>query len=151
MRSIKLFTFLLCVTLPHTVHSQEKFEVFTDNKDLLLFVQSVRAGNTIYISATVGLVKTSVATKAIYDGIEKVLKHFGLSYKEIIKETVICDDGSCWNEKNQHIRSDFYRGTEGPIVTWIVGKAFVPASNTINAWESWPVRLQIDLVVYNPK
>ncbi len=83
---------LLVAALSHAAFSQEKFTIYPENENQLLYlIQSVKAGNTIYISASVGFSRMSDAVKSAYGGIEKTLVHFGVSYPDVIKETIIIE------------------------------------------------------------
>ncbi len=89
------------------------------------FCQAVRSGNTLHISGTVGAGEMSEATRKAYDGLRRTLEANGLSFADVVKETVYTTDMEEF-KKAGGIRKSYY-GTRFPAATWVeVRRLFLP-------------------------
>jgi len=89
------------------------------------FCQAVRSGNTLYVSGTVGAGEMSEATRKAYDNLRKTLEENGLTFANVVKETVYTTDIEEF-KKTGGIRKSYY-GTKLPAATWVeVRRLFQP-------------------------
>jgi|SRR5689334_15079871 len=90
------------------------------------FCQAVRSGNTLHISGTVGAGEMQEATRKAYDNLRKTLEANGLSFANVMKETVYTTDIEEF-KKAGGIRKSYY-GDHFPAATWVeVRRLFLPA------------------------
>ena len=89
------------------------------------FCQAVRSGNTLHISGTVGAGEMSEATRKAYDNLRKTLEANGLTFADVVKETVYTTDLEEF-KKAGGIRKSYY-GANLPAATWVeVRRLFLP-------------------------
>jgi 2-iminobutanoate/2-iminopropanoate deaminase len=89
------------------------------------FCQAVRSGNTLHISGTVGAGEMPEATRKAYDGLRKTLEANGLSFADVVKETVYTTDMEEF-KKAGGIRKSYY-GARFPAATWVeVRRLYLP-------------------------
>ena len=99
------------------VIKKEKFNINKVGEDQIGYSQAVKVGNTIYVSGSVGWGKMDNALKLAYDEIDKTLKNYDASFKNVVKEnlyTTTLDSVI----KYKDIRRKYYN-TDFPAATWI--------------------------------
>jgi enamine deaminase RidA (YjgF/YER057c/UK114 family) len=90
------------------------------------FCHAVRSGDTLYISGTVGQGDMPAAVRQAYDGLQKTLKARGLSFQNVVKETVFTTDLDAFIQ-HKEIRKGYY-GPALPAATWVqVSRLYLPS------------------------
>ncbi len=96
---------------------KEKFNIDKQGEDNIGYTQAVKVGNTIYVSGSVGWGNMKDALKLAYDEIDKTLKHYNASFKNVVKENLYSTElDSVIAYKD--IRTQYY-GTDFPAATWV--------------------------------
>ncbi|HNW50023.1 MAG TPA: Rid family hydrolase [Prolixibacteraceae bacterium] len=93
-----------------------KFNLDKAGEDKIGYAQAVRVGNTIYVSGSVGWGKMEDAMKLAYDEIDKTLKNYHATFKNVVKEnlyTTALDSVI----KHKDLRMNYY-GTDYPAAIW---------------------------------
>jgi len=89
------------------------------------FCQAVRSGNTLHISGTVGAGEMAEATRKAYDNLRRTLEANGLSFADVVKETVYTTDIEEFKRAGG-IRKSYY-GARLPAATWVeVRRLYLP-------------------------
>lgn len=96
---------------------KEKFNIDKQGEDNIGYTQALKVGNTIYVSGSVGWGNMKDALKLAYDEIDKTLKHYNASFKNVVKENLYSTalDSVI---ANKEIRAQYY-GTDYPAATWV--------------------------------
>ena len=96
---------------------KEKFNIDKQGEDNIGYTQALKVGNTIYVSGSVGWGNMKDALKLAYDEIDKTLKHYNASFKNVVKENLYSTalDSVI---ANKEIRVQYY-GTDYPAATWV--------------------------------
>lgn len=81
------------------------------------YCAALRSGDTLYLSGTVGTEPMPEAVKAVYARLQKTLEDQGLSYADVVKETVYTTRLDEFIQAAD-LRKPFYRGSY-PAATWI--------------------------------
>ncbi|RXK52980.1 RidA family protein [Oleiharenicola lentus] len=128
MKSLSFSCFLLASTLAAFASIPalpvEKLKL-GDWEDDIGYRQAVRVGNTVFISGTVGTGPMPVAMREAYGVLETTLKHFGLTFAHVVKETIHTTDFEAL-KANLAVRRGFY-GKDFPAATWVqVGRLYEP-------------------------
>lgn len=90
------------------------------------YCQAVRVGNTLYISGTAASGEMPVAIGKVYGDLKKTLAAHGLSFADVVKETVYATDLDAFIQHHQ-VRKAMYTGGY-PVATWLqVPRLFTPA------------------------
>lgn len=90
------------------------------------YCQAVRVGNTLYISGTAASGDMPVATAKVYADLKATLAAFGLTFADVVKETVYTTDLAAFIQHHQ-VRKAMYPGVY-PVATWLeVRRLFTPA------------------------
>ena len=87
--------------------------------------QAVRVGHTLYIAGCTGGGEMPAAIRTAYGKLQQTLTHYGLTFANIVKETVYTTK---FDELKQHraVRKEFYGG-DFPASTWIqIDRLFNP-------------------------
>lgn len=135
MPSVKTFLIFLLVfaALPSfgqsDTISKKKFHWGMGNADTTAgYSQAVLVGKNLYISGTVGHGKTmEEQMKNLYSGIERTLKHYGLSFHHIVKENLYTTDIEATKSANA-VRKAFYKG-DFPAATWVqISRLYMPSA-----------------------
>ena len=109
--------------------SKKKFHWGMGNSDTTAgYAQAVLVGNVLYVSGTVGHGKTMAEQmKSLYTGIERTLKHYGLSFQNVVKENLYTTDIEATKASNS-IRKSFYKG-DFPAATWVqISRLYMPTA-----------------------
>lgn len=89
------------------------------------YCQAVRSGNTLYVSGVVGQGEMEVATRSVYERLQKTLEANGLKFANVVKENVYTTDLDAF-EKAKAVRKEFY-GATFPAATWVqVQRLYAP-------------------------
>lgn len=108
-------------------------------EDDIGYRQAVRAGNTLYISGTVGEGAMPDAIRGAYTSLEKTLKVYGLGFADVVKENIYTTNLDALKE-NLAVRKAFYRG-EYPAATWVQVQRLYEPSHVI----------EVELIAVFPK
>ncbi len=81
------------------------------------YCHALRVGNMLYISGTVGTGAMPDAVRSTYSRLHDILAANGLTYADVVKETVYTLDLDAFI-RSQDIRKEFY-GTTFPAATWV--------------------------------
>ena len=101
-------------------HSMEQLE-----KDIG-FCQAVRSGNTLHVSGVAAGGSMDTAVRAVYGQLGEVLEAQGLSFANVVRETVFATDLDAFIE-NRTIRREFY-GESLPAASWVqVQRLYLPS------------------------
>ena len=104
---------------PKCYHLDESLEVNIG------FCQAIRSGNTLHVSGTVGAGEMNEATRKVYDNLRRTLEANGLTFADVVKETVYTTDLEEF-KKAGGIRKSYY-GANLPAATWVeVRRLFLP-------------------------
>jgi enamine deaminase RidA (YjgF/YER057c/UK114 family) len=111
-----------------------------DWEDDIGYRQAVRTGNTLYISGCVGSGAMPNAIRESYDTLAKVLQAHGLTFQDVVKETLYTTDLEAV-KANLAVRRAYY-GKDFPAATWVqVARLYDPGHV-----------LEVELVaVFSPK
>lgn len=89
------------------------------------YCQAVRSGNTLHVSGTVGDGEMPEAIRKAYGRIQKTLAERGLSFANVVQETVYTTNLDAFIQ-NKGIRKEFY-GPTLPAATWVqVQRLYLP-------------------------
>ncbi len=90
------------------------------------YCQAVRAGDLLHISGSVGKGEMPAAIRGAYDELKKTLEANGLSFANVVKETVFTTDLDAFI-RNKGVRNEYYGG-DFPAATWVqVQRLYSPA------------------------
>ena len=90
------------------------------------YCEAVRVGNTLYVSGSVGNGEMPLAIRRAYTTLQKTLEARGLTFRNVVKETVFATDLDAFIQ-NKDVRKQFY-GDNTPAATWVqVSRLYQPA------------------------
>ena len=90
------------------------------------FCHALRSGGTLHISGVVGQGNMDAAVRSVYERLGKTLNANGLSFANVVKETVFATDLDAFI-RNKEIRKEFY-GQTVPAATWVqVQRLYLPS------------------------
>ena len=90
------------------------------------YCQAVRVGNTLYISGTAASGEMPAAIGKVYGNLKATLAAHGLTFADVVKETVYATDLDAFIKHHQ-VRKAMYTGGY-PVATWVqVPRLFTPA------------------------
>jgi len=123
---------LIIALLPWIVLAQsptkEKFNAHKASEDSYGYTQTVKIGNTLYLSGVTGRGPMNESIQSVYQRIEKALKDAGADFSNVVKEnlfTTNLDEVKKYND----VRLKFYNG-DYPAATWVqVDRLFNPEYN----------------------
>ncbi len=123
---------LLCLLLANALAAAETAPARPVEKlrlgaweDEIGYRQAVRAGNTVFISGTVGSGPMPAAIREAYGILENTLKHYGLTFAHVVKETIHTTDIEAL-KANLPLRRSYY-GKDFPAATWVqVSRLYEP-------------------------
>lgn len=81
------------------------------------YTDAVQAGNMLYISGTVGNGTIAQQLRRIYTDLGNILKAYGATYQNVVKETLYTTDMDAVKENND-VRKAFYNN-DFPAATWV--------------------------------
>ena len=89
------------------------------------YCAAVRIGNTLHISGVTARGPMSDAVKRVYKYLGETLSVHGLTFADVVKETVYATDLDAFIQ-NKDLRKEFY-GTTLPAATWVqVDRLYLP-------------------------
>jgi 2-iminobutanoate/2-iminopropanoate deaminase len=90
------------------------------------YCAALRSGDTLHVSGLVGQGSMDSAVRSVYERLGKVLKANGLTFANVVKETVFATDLDAFI-RNKEIRKEFY-GQTLPAATWVqVQRLYLPS------------------------
>ena len=90
------------------------------------FCQAVRTGRTLHVSGIAGQGSMDAAVRSVYERLGRTLSANGLSFANVVKETVFATDLEAFI-RNKDIRKEFY-GPTLPAATWVqVQRLYLPS------------------------
>ncbi|MDX2185953.1 MAG: RidA family protein [Opitutaceae bacterium] len=105
--------------------SLERFHLRPEGEKAIGYCQAVRVGDLLYISGSVGDGPMPEAIAKAMGTLEATLKAHGLSFKDVVKETVYATDLDAFIA-NSGVRRKHY-GDTFPAATWVgVQRLFRP-------------------------
>ena len=117
---------LLIALVPWFAFSQakEKFNQF----DGYGYTQTVKIGNTLYLSGITGMGPMNESLQLVYERIGMALKQAGADFSHVVKENLYTTDIEAVKANNA-VRMKFYKG-DYPAATWVqVVRLFNPEYN----------------------
>jgi 2-iminobutanoate/2-iminopropanoate deaminase len=103
------------------------------------YAQAVLSNGVLYISGTVGAGDMASAVKQVYAGLERTLKHYGLSFQNVVKENLYTTDIEAVKANNA-VRKEYYKG-DFPAATWVqISRLYMPNAT-----------LEVALIAHLPK
>jgi len=81
------------------------------------YAEAVLVDNTLYISGWIGRGTIAEQLQEIYTNLGNILKAYGATYQNVIKETLFTTDIEAVKNNNA-VRKAFYRG-DFPAATWV--------------------------------
>ena len=97
--------------------TKKKFHWGAEQDTSAGYTQATLVDNVLYISGTVGRGSTMAEQMSgVYNGIERTLKHYGLTFQNVVKENFFTTDIEAAKAAN-HVRKPFYKG-DFPAATW---------------------------------
>lgn len=103
------------------------------------YAEVVQAGDYLYFSGNVGAGEMPDAVRAAYNSLGSLLAERGLSFKDVVKETVYTTNLDAFKE-NRSVRKVYYDGVY-PASTWVqVARLYEPE-----------FVVEVELIVYSPR
>ena len=102
---------------------------FNDNEAIereIGFCAAVRTGSTLHVSGVVGQGAMDAAMRSVYDRLGKTLQANGLTFANVVKETVYATDLDAFI-RSKDLRKAYY-GSTLPAATWVqVQRLYLPS------------------------
>jgi 2-iminobutanoate/2-iminopropanoate deaminase len=90
------------------------------------FCQALRIGRTLHVSGIPGQGSMDAAVRSVYERLGQVLAANGLTFADVVKETVFATDLDAFI-RNKDIRKSFY-GSTLPAASWVqVQRLYLPS------------------------
>lgn len=120
---------ILCVLAACTLANAAELKIEKykegDWEDEIGYRAAVRVGQTLYISGVAASGEMPAAVRETYDGLAKILKAHGLTFKNVVKENIYTTNLDAL-KANQKLRLSFY-GKDFPAATWVqVQRLYMP-------------------------
>ena len=146
MRKLITLLFIFQVAFLLTLQAQEKnikkekYNWGTGTQDTTAgYAQAVKVDNVIYISGTVARDVNPEGIKRVYDALEKILKSYGATFQNVVKENLFTTDIEAMKKYND-TRKAYYTG-DFPTATWVqISRLFMHDA-----------RLEVELIAHLPK
>ena len=146
MRKLITLLFIFQVAFLLTLQAQEKnikkekYNWGTGTQDTTAgYAQAVKVDNVIYISGTVARDVNPEGIKRVYDALEKILKSYGATFQNVVKENLFTTDIEAMKKYND-TRKAYYKG-DFPTATWVqISRLFMHDA-----------RLEVELIAHLPK
>ena len=118
-KSLCLGLFLLGSFTLRTAAAELRVEKYKagDWEDDIGYRQAVRVGQMLYISGTASGGEMPNAIRNVYNDLEKTLKFYGLTFKNVVKENIYTTNLDAL-KANQPLRKTYY-GKDFPAATWV--------------------------------
>lgn len=137
-----LFSFLLILTLNAQENNitKKKFHWGREQDTTAGYTQAILVDNVLYISGTVGRGNTMAEQlQGVYSGIDRTLKHYGLSFQHVVKENLFTTDMEATKAANE-VRKQFYKG-DFPAATWTqISRLYMPLA-----------MVEVEIIAHLPK
>lgn len=106
--------------------TKKKFHWGREQDTTAGYTQAVLVDNVLYVSGTVSRGKTMAEQlKNLYGGIERTLKHYGVTFQNVVKENLFTTDIEAVKAANGE-RKPFYKG-DFPAATWTqISRLYMP-------------------------
>ena len=105
-----------CATTPASVH-EPCFHLNAEVENDIGYCQAFRVDKTLYISGSVGKGTMTAAMRGAYRELKSTLEAHGLSFKNVVKETVFTTNLDEFI-KNKDVRKEFYLSSY-PSASWV--------------------------------
>jgi len=103
------------------------------------FCEAVRVGDVLYISGVVGAAPMDTAVPRVYERLRRILSANGLTFADVVKETVYATDLDAFKKAGDARKS--YYGSWLPAATWVqVQRLYLPS-----------FVVEVELVAHYPK
>jgi 2-iminobutanoate/2-iminopropanoate deaminase len=135
MKPIRLFILFALIAITSTASAQvdtiakKKYHWGRATSDTSAgYAQAVLVDNVLYISGTVGRGSTMAEQLlSTYQGIERTLKSYGLTFQHVVKEVLYTTDIEAVKSSNS-VRKAFYKG-DFPAATWVqISRLYLPTA-----------------------
>lgn len=118
---------------------KEKFHFGKEQDTAAGYAQALKVDNVLYISGTVAAEVNETGIQRVYSTLEKTLKHYGLSFQNVVKENLYTTDIEAMKKYN-YVRKGFYKG-DFPAATWVqISRLFMAEA-----------KLEVELTAHFPK
>ncbi len=99
--------------------SKKKYcnQQFNNQDTAIGYTEAVLVDNILYISGAVGKGSIAEQLKGIYTDLENILKAYGCTFKNVVKETLYTTEMD-EVKKNNNIRKAFYKN-DFPAASWV--------------------------------
>ena len=130
-------TFLFAQSVAPTAKI-ERLQFNKEVEEAFGYTQAVRVGNTLYLSGYTAAGDVPAQIKGVYEGLSKVLKSYGLSFNDVVKENLYTTDMTGISQ-HLELRKGFYKGVY-PAATWVEVKALLDPN----------AKLEVELIAVIP-
>jgi 2-iminobutanoate/2-iminopropanoate deaminase len=142
---LQFAVFIFCCVVSGNLFAQnntikkEKFHWGKEQDTTAGYAQALKVDNVLYISGTVAREVNEAGIQQVYSALEKTLKHYGLSFQNVVKENLYITDIEAMKQHN-HVRKGFYKG-DFPAATWVqITRLFMADA-----------KLEVELIAHFPK
>jgi 2-iminobutanoate/2-iminopropanoate deaminase len=129
LRDAQLVTALVLLGGCATPGPRPTHACFHDNEAIeneIGFCAAVRSGSTLHVSGVVGQGAMDAAVRSVYDRLGKTLAANGLTFANVVKETVYATDLDAF-KRSENVRKSYY-GSRLPAATWVqVQRLYLPS------------------------
>ena len=118
---------LLLAAFPLANAAEVKIEKYQEGdwEDEIGYRAAVRVDQTLYISGVAASGEMPAAVRETYNGLAKILKAHGLTFKNVVKENIYTTNLDAL-KANQKLRLSYY-GKDLPAATWVqVQRLYMP-------------------------
>jgi len=114
---------------------------FNEQDTSVGYTEAVLVDNFLYISGSVGKGSITDQLREIYTDLGNILKAYGATYHNVVKETLYTTDIDAV-KNNNYVRKIFYDG-DYPAATWVqISRLFSARPDT---------QIEVELIAYVPK
>jgi enamine deaminase RidA (YjgF/YER057c/UK114 family) len=118
---------------------KQKFHWGRDQDTTAGYTQALLVDNVLYISGTVARDVNPEGIQRVYSSLERTLKHYGLTFQNVVKETLFTTDIEAMKQYNS-VRKAFYK-SDFPAATWVqISRLFMADA-----------KLEVELIAHLPK
>lgn len=126
MMKLVLGAVLLALSLGASAKERKCYNLDPAFENEMGYCQAVRVGDTLYIAGTAASGDMPAAIGKVYADLKTTLAAHGLTFADVVKETVYATDLDAFIRHHQ-IRKAMYTGGY-PVATWLqVPRLFTPA------------------------
>ena len=114
-----------CTLFPQRSATEKCYHLNASIETEIGYCQAIRVGNHLYISGSVGKGEMAVAIRGAYGELKRTLEANGLSFRDVVKETVYTTNLDEFI-RNKDVRREFY-GETLPTGSWVqVQRLYAP-------------------------